>query len=233
MISQKILRTMNITTAGMLVGAVGVGLLGWFADGYSVVGLSGAENTLEQGRRFSTAGNDASDRASTIESLLASEIWSRPLQAGFQIAQTQFETVPKPLIDPTPHPAVPQDAVVLDLGLRLVGTVVEQGKSMAIAIDRQGKLDFRGEGDEFQLVPEGVHVDAILIDSIRVSFQGQASTWRLGQSLTIDAAASALSAPAVDAAAPAIDAAAPARSRPMSIQEELNSLNGDSPSGSF
>ena len=219
---------MNITTAGMFAGAVGVGLLGWFTDGYGVAGLSEADNALKQGRRLSAASSAApSASPSSFDSLMASEIWTRPLQVGFQTTATQSETTPKPqLIAPTPQPVVPQRPAVSDLGLRLVGTVVEQGKSMAIAIDRQGKLDFRGEGDLFQLVPEGIRIDAVLVDSIRVSFQGQASTWRLGQSLTFDSVVSPLPVEAVETATPQ-------ESRKMSIQEELNSLNGDSPTGSF
>ena len=121
-----------------------------------------------------------------------------------------------------PNVVLPQRTASPDVGLRLVGTVIEQGRSIAIAIDRAGKLDFCREGDSLELEPEGVRVESVFDNSVRVSFKGQASIWLMGQSLRFE------SEEPVPFAGPA-----PIESRnqsKMTLEEELELINSALPS---
>jgi hypothetical protein len=60
---------------------------------------------------------------------------------------------------------------------------------MAIAIDGMGTLDFRGEGDLLRLQPDGVRIDKVSRDYVLVSYQGESSNWKMGQTLQFQSAA--------------------------------------------
>jgi hypothetical protein len=66
-----------------------------------------------------------------------------------------------------------------------VGTVLEQGNSVAILMDRSGRLDFAKAGGPNGLLPDGFRLHAILADGVQVrTHAGQIVNWNVGQSLT-------------------------------------------------
>jgi hypothetical protein len=95
----------------------------------------------------------------------------------------------RPLDDPPPSPEElnenedgsrkqrPYDATGQG-GLRLVGTMVESGRSLAIFTDATGKVEFKGVGETLEIAP-GTRVDQIAIAQVTISEQGRASVMRL------------------------------------------------------
>jgi len=229
---KSINRSLNLAACGMISIAVCVGAWGW---------LSGDRLTTQpldatRAVRAPLTSVDKNPEAKAIaDDLIVSEIWSRPLRGGFRTkTPTRPDSVKPPVVVVPPAVNQRPNVTRTDLGLRLVGTVLEGGNSMAIAIDRQGKLDFRKEGELFDLIPEGVRVESVLVDSIRVTYQGQDATWRLGESLTLNesdrSGAHSQPAPAItepEKSSPLVP------TRRMTLEEELDFINGDPPKSSF
>jgi hypothetical protein len=145
-------------------------------------------------------------------------IWTRPLQFGFR-ERLPPKPLPAPAEMPRSTPATVHTPIHVDLGLRLVGTVIEEGRSTLIAIDRLGKLDFRKQGDTLELEPNGVHIESIANGSARVTYQGQSLDWYLGQSLSV--APSGASIPQQ----PTPPSMLPTPRTKMSVEEELEMIN--------
>jgi hypothetical protein len=214
----KIQRTMNFAAAALIVAAVLVGLWGAVVDGPDLPRGDGL------GSRFESAGDSPSSSTRTAAPPVAtdvtaeSDLWSRPLQRGFRAKAMVKVTPPVAPVIAAAQVASVAPQVVPDLGIRLVGTVMESGRSLAIVIDRQGKLDFRSEGDSLQLEPTGIRVESVSNDSVRVTFQGQSSTWMLGQWLSFagESAASSQATPVL----PVV----PQRPK-MSVEQELELIN--------
>ena len=59
-----------------------------------------------------------------------------------------------------------------DLEFRLMGIVLEAGKSQAIVTDANRQIDIRGRGESLELDPQGAIVKAIREDSILISIDG-------------------------------------------------------------
>ncbi len=177
---------MNLATAGIVSAAALIGGWGWFSQWQEDSRL---EQERDSGSIKANRGSMPSDPKIGVESkpigdnVAASDIWGRSLQHGFRAEASTPVAPPKLPIVEAVVPVVPPPPATTDLGLRLVGTVLEEGRSMAIAIDGLGTLDFRGEGDLLRLQPDGVRIDKVSRESVLVSYQGQSSTWQMGQSL--------------------------------------------------
>ena len=229
----RIRRSMNLAALGFVSAAVGVVAWAWLSIPQLAPTYDPTTSETKATGKESMNDDNNDDSMTKRQALIASDLWSRPLRSGFQLQTVQTTpsyVAPKPASPPLPSSPF---AATTDLGLRLVGTVLEKGESMAIAVDRQGKLDFRKEGESFQLMPEGVRVENVSVDSIRVSYQGQDSTWKLGESLAIRSENAVNPEPSQSMVVP--PASTPTVNTPpnviavppMSIDEELDSLNGN------
>ncbi len=240
--SRSLTRTINRTTVATLATALAVGGWGWFVSGQ--LAMQSSDAAFKNARRTS---NDETTKPSSPHNStndptpIDSKLWTRSLQSGFRakpIAPFVERMVPVIPAPPTPRivPVVPST----EIGLRLVGTVIEKGGSMAIAIDRLGKLDFCREGASLQLLPEGIRIESVSEETVRVSFQGQSANWSMGQPLRfdkgldggIDRGPGGVSEGGVPVdAIPASPAGNTLRSKPkMSTEEELERINGSNPS---
>ena len=216
----KTRRTMNRSAAGMVLAAIAVGFWGWTSSSSSPIENSEAHVSSKRIRPEQATESSTAPTASHSNGDADSEIWSRPLQFGFRersdsvaSATAMSTTVPSAPV------VVPKGTNSKDSGLRLVGTVIEQGRSMAIAIDALGRLDFRGVGDFVQLDPQGVRIDSVSDRSVRISFQGKSVDWQMGQSLRMESDATS-SEPEMPT--PIVLPMRPKRT----LEEELEILNG-------
>lgn len=222
---------MNRVSASILFAAIGVGVWGWFADGNLVENPIRSHSKINKPLAVSSNENSGSQNRSSNENTIASAIWTRKLQSGFVVKSSSIIAEPKtPTNVALPKVIASPRSAASDTGLRLVGTVIEKGRSMAIAIDRVGKLDFCPEGNSIQLDPEGVRVESVGTDSVQVSFRGQASTWLMGQVLRFEADVGS------EATAMPMQEPTSKQTRPKSklspeeeLVEELERINGDSP----
>ncbi len=229
---------MNRTAAGIIAASVGVGVWGWLADGHIIEKSAQDNRNATKSPTGPVAGSrDTRTQSSNepivaSEILAASEIWTRRLQSGFQTKSSS--SVKEPMasaVAPRPNVVIPQRSATPDVGLRLVGTVIEQGRSIAIAIDRAGKLDFCREGDSLQLEPEGVRVETVSDNSVRVSFKGHASTWLMGQSLRLESEQPNQPQGASPRFSTEMVTPTESRNQPkMGLEEELELINGVQPS---
>jgi len=227
--SPHLTKTINRVAAMTLVTAVGVGFWGWIASRKisPTLGTLTESNTVRRPSGLAKSGPDAASQSSD-KAILNSKLWTRNLQSGFRANRVDSVVENTNFIKPAP--ALPLPAPVLqlpDMGLRLVGTVIEKGRSMAIAIDRGGKLDFCREGTSLQLDPEGVRIESVFTDSVLVSFQGEKANWQMGQALRfsgtgiVGAKVDSLPSPATNSI----------QNKPkMSTADELDMINGDTPS---
>ena len=114
-------------------------------------------------------------------------VGSPPLSDFAKVWQIELR---RPLYDPPP-PAQEEkpkkkdptkkrrrEAVAEGGGLRLVGTMLENGRSLAIFTDATGKVDFKGVGETLELAP-GTRVDLIELKQVTISEQGRATVLRL------------------------------------------------------
>ncbi len=102
---------------------------------------------------------------------------------------------------------------------------------MAIAISPDGQLDFRSEGDTLRLQPPGILINSISPEAVEVTYQGMKTTWQMGQVLSFKQASQPTDSSAkIPIANPSDSATAQPREavKRMSIEEELDSLNGRS-----
>jgi hypothetical protein len=170
-------RWLYLASGGLTLASIAIAFGTWF----SFANLKDVDVTSSMGREAV-----AKPPMTTIDGSPVSfddALWSRPLQYGFR---DKVDLSPEPVAMPSPSPPVVPLArtLVKDLGLRLVGTAIEAGQSIAIVVDQQGKLDFRKEGEELSLQPSGVRIESVLAKSVRISYLGQTREWGLGQPLT-------------------------------------------------
>jgi hypothetical protein len=111
-------------------------------------------------------------------------VGSPPLKDFAKVWKTELR---RPLYDPPPLPKEDKkdsrkkrrrEAVPDAGGLRLVGTMLEDGRSMAIFTDATGKVDFKAVGETLDLSP-GARVDQIELTQVTISEQGRATVLRL------------------------------------------------------
>lgn len=229
-VSTNITKTMNRLSISILFAAIGVGVWGWFADGHLTDPSARSNRPIDKSLAVASTEGSGNQIRSSKESTSASGIWSRKLQSGFIAKSSPTIAEPKTLSNvPVPNAIAPRSAAP-DAGLRLVGTVIEKGRSMAIAIDRVGKLDFCPEGNSIQLEPDGVRVESVDRDSVRVSFRGQSATWLMGQMLRFesDVGLEATAMPMQDSNSKPMTPK-PKLSFEQELEEELERINGDSP----
>jgi len=253
MSKKRVQRTLNLAAAGAISAAAMIGGWGWFSLWQEDSQAQQQNDSANiRGDRPSTSNDIVSKAKNDVENkdsknpAMASNVWGRSLQHGFRLESSASTTPQKPpiveaIVQAPPPLPVP---LVNDLGLRLVGTVIEEGRSMAIAIDGLGTLDFRREGDLLRLQPDGVRIDKVSKESVLVSYQGKSSNWQMGQSLQFQVAGIAMPpepmVPAMDSTS--LDSTsnsmsldqpnipAPAK---MSVEDELESLNGLTPLDPF
>jgi len=256
MSKKRVQRTMNLAAAGAISAAAAVGGWGWFSlwqeDFQAQTQTDSANLRSDRPATSSDIASKAKNEAENKDAIshaMASDVWGRSLQHGFRLESSAFTTPPKqPVVEANAEaiaPPPPPPPAINDLGLRLVGTVLEEGRSMAIAIDGLGTLDFRGEGDLLRLQPDGVRIDKVSKESVLVSYQGKSSNWQMGQSLQFQVAASVKNpqpmAPAtgsdsldndsLDSASNSMSLDQPntPASAKMSVEDELDMLNDSAP----
>lgn len=111
-----------------------------------------------------------------------SSVWDRPLRGPLYDpppATPKPVAKPKPVVRTPPKPKTPPPP---KLDIRLVGTILESGHSMAIAADATGKVDVKSSGQVLDLEPVGVRIEEIAADTVTVSYNGQTSTLKLSKS---------------------------------------------------
>ncbi|MEM1224460.1 MAG: hypothetical protein AAGJ40_02120 [Planctomycetota bacterium] len=231
-------RWLNVSS--VVVGSLGLLGAAWWGR---PLGLS--LSTAQPVRMLAAPTTDSNSVTAVEDS-----IWRRSLRGGFRAVPQVSSRTPPPRTDvrrPAPSPTR------ANIGIRLVGTIVEPGRSIAIATDRTGRLAFHGEGESLALQPPGVTLHRITSDDVTVSFEGETLTMRVGELL--QRPLSTNSAREVNNRQPdgpnmvdSINAANPARiesgtgdppspglesfpdddafSAPMSLDEELDMLNG-------
>ena len=133
--------------------------------------------------------DDQADRLATrrAASKKTKLVGSPPLKDLAKVWQIELR---RPLYDPPPPPKEEKakkkdrtkkrgrDALADGGGLRLVGTMLENGRSMAIFTDATGKVDFKGVGETLELSP-GARVDVIELMQVTISEQGRATVLQL------------------------------------------------------
>ncbi|TWT82572.1 hypothetical protein CA13_40350 [Planctomycetes bacterium CA13] len=137
-------------------------------------------------RPLSRSGTSSSANPSLEQSHLEA-VWSRSLQGKLLSAKPPARPVaptpPRIIVKPNVVPAVP---IRTDTGIRLVGTVVEPGRSLAIATDRQGQFAFQGVGERLRLLPKGVLVESIDSAGVWVKYKGQRIQLVVGENLMLN-----------------------------------------------
>ncbi len=83
----------------------------------------------------------------------------------------------KPLVVATPRAKPPTPT--RQLGLTLIGTIIDAHQSLAIVADASGEFDVKGIGDSLELEPKGVRIGRIDSEQITLLYQGSESTIRL------------------------------------------------------
>ena len=252
MSNKRVQRTMNLAAAGVISAAATVGGWDWFSL-WQEDSQSQTDSANIRGDRPATSSDIAgkakkeAENKDAISHAMASDVWGRSLQHGFRLESSASTAPPKPPVTEANAEAIapPPPPAINDLGLRLVGTILEEGRSMAIAIDGLGTLDFRGEGDLLRLQPDGVRIDKVSKESVLVSYQGKSSNWQMGQSLQFQVAAivknpqpmapatgsDSLDNDSLDSASNSMSLDQPNTPAPakMSVEDELDMLNDSAP----
>lgn len=135
------------------------------------------------------------------------EAENSPTTSNPQVADTFDENLLKtslrgPLFDPPPPPPVappsvaprrqtpkPRPVVAAPkLELTLVGTLIENGRGLAILEDAANKFDVKGAGETLELSPAGVTVKHVSADQVTLVYQGRETTHELTKSKSKKAA---------------------------------------------
>jgi len=116
---------------------------------------------------------------SAAETQLASweALWRKRLQGGAAEAPPPEETPTEAM--PAPKSATAHTDADAAFGLRLAGTVLESGKSMAVLIDNQGRILLRSAGDSIATDGGPVSIQRIELHSVALAHQGREVTLRL------------------------------------------------------
>ncbi len=111
------------------------------------------------------------------------DVWSRPYQRPLVDPPPPAPVpLPKPAApvrqapQPVPPPAPPDPQV------QLVGTIIEQGRSIAIITDQTGKIDMKGEGETLNLSPGDIRIDRIDSQEVAVTYCGHQLTLTMQKS---------------------------------------------------
>ena len=83
----------------------------------------------------------------------------------------------RPVVRKPRIPKPPPEPIV-----RLLGTVIEEGRSMAILSDQAGQIDVKPTGETLELKPNGMVVEAIEDDTVSLRFNGRLLSRRVGES---------------------------------------------------
>jgi hypothetical protein len=160
-------RCLNALTAAMIAGACGGGY--WAV---SEIDVSAADQV--RGGAGTPLVLPIDDDSQESKSPLAMRSLRGPLYDPPTVAQRPPTPAPKP--PPTPPPRVESKP---RLDLRLVGTIINADRSVAIVSDASGNLDVKGRGETLELSPPGITIDAIDSQAITLSYQGRQSTIEL------------------------------------------------------
>lgn len=99
-------------------------------------------------------------------------VWSRPLLGPL------VDPLPPPVVSPPEPtvvtPLVPREPTRTPLDVRLVGTILEAGRSMALLADSSGRIHLKRSGETIEL-PAGdtIEVGDILVDQVTVTRRGE------------------------------------------------------------
>ncbi len=108
---------------------------------------------------------------------------TRPLNDFAPVWQRRLEA---PLYAPLPGTSPRKDRTTLKknkrsapLGLRLIGTLLESGKSLAMLADADGNIHLRGVGETFNLESGIVEVDRIELQQVTLSIDDRTLTLKM------------------------------------------------------
>lgn len=108
----------------------------------------------------------------------------RPLGAPLYDPTPVVQRPPKKITEPKvvkkdPKPSKNRRRRRAESGLKVIGTALEPGKSVAIIIDSEGSIQLRGEGDSIE-TPAGVgHVESIGPDEVVVVIDDDTLTLKM------------------------------------------------------
>lgn len=164
-------RCLNALTAAMIAGACGGGY-------WAVSKIDSPETTVDRrpAKKMQSVEDDASQYVSTSE--MAMRSLRGPLYDPPPMAQ---RPTPPPQPPPQSPPRVEPKA---RLDVRLVGTIINDDRSVAIVSDASGKLDVKSRGETLELSPAGIVIDTIDSQTVTLSYQGRQSTIELDRTGT-------------------------------------------------
>ena len=149
---------LNLASAVVVALAIGLGVWTYLSPVAGPASIS-FEQTGEQSPGSPTT------NPSGIDLGLAS--WNVALTG---VSDSGFAT-PEPEVQrPQPPPPKPRPPRRLDF--ELLGVVVEDGKSQAIVIDADRRIDVRSQGETLELIPEGATITQIGETSVVISLDG-------------------------------------------------------------
>lgn len=161
-------RCLNGLTAAMIAGACG--------GGYWAVSEIDAGGTTSSARRDATI--DASLPVDNDKQKPDSSVAMRSLRGPLYDPPPVAPRPPTPAPRPQPPPQ-PRTPPVARLDVRLVGTIIDADRSVAIVSDSSGKLDVKSRGETLELSPAGITIDAIDSQAVTLTYQGRQSTIQL------------------------------------------------------
>lgn len=146
----------------LLFLGIAVGSLIWEVQAYRVelTNLTGHPPLQRTPARFA--------EAPPLDQFAAS--WHRELQGR----SVDLEAEPEP--EPDAEDQQVTNVAIKRIRIKLVGTILETGRSKAIFVGPDGKIDLKGVGQNLELTPKGVRVEHIELASVTLSFQGETLT---------------------------------------------------------
>lgn len=161
-------RCLNALTTAMIAGACGGGY--WAVSEINTDTSMSSARRVVQTKPFLPVENDQqmTDKSIAMRSLRG------PLYDPPPMASRPPTSAPRP--QPPPQPRTPP---VARLNLRLVGTIIDADRSVAIVSDSSGKLDVKSRGETLELSPAGITIDAITSQAVTLTYQGRQSTIQL------------------------------------------------------
>lgn len=177
---RRIRRSLQAATACLWLG---MGAFGYWAV-TDVPGSLDAEADEVAVSRPRDTNAQSSTQSVAID--LANPVWSRQLRGPLvdpppkpkpkPAVVARPAPKPRPVVKPTPRvtPKPPPTPTVT-----LVGTILEEGRSMAVIMDAEGQIDLKPEGGILDLKPDGVRVERIAADTVLVSYQSHETRLKL------------------------------------------------------
>jgi hypothetical protein len=119
----------------------------------------------------SGVGTIAAPRALTTVPLLSEfrEVWGKRLQGAAPAAPPARDN----------RGDEPHNRVTNSSRVRLIGTILEAGHSVAVFLGPAGEVDIKSVGDDLEIAPTGMRVEEIRLASVTLSYRGKSLTLEL------------------------------------------------------